>query len=279
MKVRAAIAGPAGSGKTYTALLWAHELGKKVAVVDTEHGSASIYVGVNGWDFDVDEPVTFDPGELAKTIQQAATDGYEVLIIDSWSMYWNGSGGMLELSERLQSGGNKFSGWAKANERERKMLDALLSFPGHVIVTLRTKSEKVPEKDERGKVIATEIVTKVVQRDGFEYEFAVVGEMNHQNQMLITKSRFPTVTVGELYDRPGNDFIRTIADYLAAGDVLPSPQEYADKALAAGVTRAELRALLDEVHRAGYDGAGVSDPAGNPIGLRDFIIELGRAAS
>lgn len=279
LKVRAALAGPSGSGKTYTALLWAHTLGKKIALVDTEHGSASIYVGVNGWDFDTEIPATFDPAELAKIVHGAATDGYDVLIVDSWSLYWSGTGGMLELSEKLQTGHNKFSGWSKANERERAMLDALLSFPGHVIVTLRTKSEKIPEKDERGKIVATEVVTRVVQREGFEYEFAIVGEMNQQNQLLVTKSRFPAMTVGEVFDQPGAELIRTIADYLASGDVLPAPQEYADRALAPGVTRVELRALLDEVHRIGYDGAGVLDPAGNAIGLRDFIIELGRALS
>lgn len=149
VKVRIALAGPSGGGKTWTALTWAHALGEKIAVVDTEFGSASTYVGVNGWDFDVVEPDSFDPTKLAQLAREAATAGYDVLVVDSLSHYWNGAGGMIDLSEKLQSGSNKFSGWSKANERERTMIQALLSFPGHVIVTLRTKNERVVEEDER----------------------------------------------------------------------------------------------------------------------------------
>ena len=83
VRVRIALAGPSGSGKTYTALVFAHALGKKIAFIDTERGSASTYVGVNNWQFDVDEPARFDPQELARTIQEAATEGYDVIVVDS----------------------------------------------------------------------------------------------------------------------------------------------------------------------------------------------------
>lgn len=274
VRVRIALAGPSGSGKTYTALVFAHALGKKIAFVDTERGSASTYVGVNHWQFDVEEPMTFDPAGLAKTIREAATAGYDVLIVDSLSHYWNGSGGMLELSEKLQVGANKFSGWGKANERERQMLDALLGFPGDVIVTLRTKNEKVVEEDERGRKKVVDVILKPLQRDGIEYEFGLVGEMDLSNTLTVKKSRIESFHVGESFEHPGPEIIQSISDYLAAGQPLPPPQAYADRAT--DMTDIdELRGLLDEVHRAGYDGSGVLDPAGQSVPLREFVIECG----
>ena len=47
-KLRLGLIGPAGSGKTMTALRIAHGLGGRVAVVDTERGSASLYSGDRG---------------------------------------------------------------------------------------------------------------------------------------------------------------------------------------------------------------------------------------
>ncbi len=275
VRVRIALAGPSGSGKTYTALTFAHALGKKIAVVDTERGSASTYVGVNNWQFDVDEPSNFDPGQLARTIRQAATEGYDVVIIDSFSHYWEGTGGSIELSEKLQSGGNKFSGWAKVKERERDMMDAILGFPGDVIVTLRTKNEKVVEENERGKKVVVDVILKPIQRDGIEYEFGIVGELDLANTLTIKKSRIDTFKVGDTFEHPDGEIIQQISDYLAAGQPLAPPQDYADRAV--DMTDLEqLRALLDEVHRAGYDGSGVLDPAGASVALRDFVIECGK---
>ena len=279
VKVRIALAGPSGGGKSWTALTWAHALGKKIAAVDTEFGSLSTYVGVNGWDFDVVEPDSFDPTKLAQLAREAATEGYEVLVVDSLSHYWNGAGGMIDLSEKLQSGSNKFSGWSKANERERTMIQALLSFPGHVIVTLRTKNEKVVEEDERGRKKVVDVVLKPIQRDGIEYEFGLVGEMDLSNTLTIKKSRIAPIAVGDSFDRPGPDIIRQVSEYLAAGEMMPTPQEFADHAMTEGLTRADLRKILDQVHRAGYNGAGVKDSADQTVGLRDLIVSLGQKAA
>jgi hypothetical protein len=52
-KLRLALAAPSGAGKTYTALQLATHLGGPIAVIDTEHGSASKYA--NLFTFDVIE--------------------------------------------------------------------------------------------------------------------------------------------------------------------------------------------------------------------------------
>jgi len=50
-KLKLALTGPSGSGKTYSALQLAKGLGGKVAVLDTENGSASLYS--DSFEFDV----------------------------------------------------------------------------------------------------------------------------------------------------------------------------------------------------------------------------------
>ena len=100
-KIRLALVGPSGSGKTYTALRVATELCKlagnpgRIAVVDTEHGSASKYADI--FDFDVVELDNYDPRHLIRLIQEAEKAGYFCLVIDSLSHFWSGRGGELEM--------------------------------------------------------------------------------------------------------------------------------------------------------------------------------------
>src|SRR5919198_1227105 len=81
-KARIALAGPSGSGKTYTAMLLAQELGTRIALIDTERGSASKYAGEAGMpEFDVVALESFSPAHYIEAIQAAEAAGYEGLII------------------------------------------------------------------------------------------------------------------------------------------------------------------------------------------------------
>lgn len=264
---------------SYTSLMLAHAMGKRIAAVDTERGSLSKYVGHNGWAFDVEDPDKYDPQALAKTIHEAATAGYDVLIVDSLTHYWNGQGGMLELADKLVQGHDKRSGWRNAGDREKAMIDALLGFPGHVIVTMRTKNEQIIEENDRGKKVVVDVVLKPVQREGIEYEFDFVATMDKANTLTVQKSRILTIAAGETFSPPTPELAITILDYLGNGEPVPSPQEFADRAMVEGLGRAELREILNLVHRVGYDGAGVLDAGGDSVGLRDLIVRLGTMAA
>src|SRR5690606_34635021 len=96
-KLRMAITGPSGSGKTYTALSVGTPLGR-IAVIDTERGSASKYADL--FDFDVLELTEYNPRNYIEAIRAACAGGYDVLIIDSLSHAWSGQGGVLELVDR-----------------------------------------------------------------------------------------------------------------------------------------------------------------------------------
>lgn len=268
-KARIALVGPAGSGKTYTALTLAHVLGERIAVVDSERHSASGYVGVNGWAFDDTTPDSFEPLSLVALLADAAATDHDVVIVDSLSHYWMGVGGMLEQVDRKSSNGNSFGGWKEARPDERRMVDALLAYPGHVIVTMRTKTEYVVEENERGKKAPRKVGLKPEQRDGIEYEFRVVGSMDMDNVLTVTKSSIPPLP--RVVDQPGQDFAEQIRDWYSVGELQDDANDLASAALDAEVTSDALKALGDKAIRFGIGGAAVNDADGNPVQLLDLI--------
>lgn len=210
-KLRMAIYGPSGSGKTYTALMLASRLGKRVAVMDSEHGSASLYA--DQFDFDAFEPESFSPKVYIETIRAAADAGYDVLVIDSLSHAWMGKGGALEMVDNAssRSGGNSFAAWKDVTPVQNQMVEAMLAARLHLIVTMRAKSEYVIE-EVRGKKVPRKIGLAPVQRDGIEYEFQVVGDLDMENTMVVSKSRCRTLPAGEVIQKPDG----ALADKLLA---------------------------------------------------------------
>lgn len=271
---RIALSGPSGSGKTYTALALATALSDKVAVIDTERGSASKYVGLNGWQFDTVQPDKYSPLSLVDLLGLAAGGEYGCVVVDSWSHYWMGVDGMLEQADRRAKGGNSFSGWKEVRPDERRMIDALVSFPGHLIVTMRSKTEFVIEEDERGKKVPRKVGLKPEQRDGAEYEFDLVGDLDHDNTLTVVKSRIHTLAKAVI-PLPGEELALQIRDWLSDGDKIPTVAEYRKKAF--GLTAVEdLKELFDEVSGHRMVSAPTVDADGNPTVLGDLIMNQAR---
>jgi hypothetical protein len=219
-KLRMSLAGPAGSGKTYTALAIATGMaqGGKIAVIDTERGSASLYS--DRFTFDVVELDSFNPENYIKSINEAGEGGYAVLVIDSLSHAWFAQGGVLDQVNKR--GGNSFTdGWGKVGTPlQNRLMDAILNAPMHIIATMRTKSDFVIEPDERGKMVPRRIGTKEIQREGTEYEFDIVGILDMGNSMMIEKSRLPDLT-GAIIDKPDAKIADRVLKWLNSGDDAP----------------------------------------------------------
>lgn len=269
-KARIALTGPAGAGKTYSALMLGFSLGEKVAVIDTERGSASKYVGRNGWRFQTMKPTSYAPLSLVDHLAVAAGHGFDVVIIDSLSHYWAGTDGMLEQVDR-RSGASKFtSGWKAVGPEEKRMLDAILAYPGHVIITLRVKTEYVLVTNDRGKQEPQRVGMKPIQREGIEYELDLVGDMNVDNVLTVAKSRIEGVPVGSAWQRPGVELAEKIAASLDEGEQVTSVGEYREQA--AGLADIDaLRELYKEVKAHQLDGAPMLGADGKPTVLGDFI--------
>jgi len=209
-KLRMSIAGPSGSGKTYTALTFASVLnrGGGVAVVDTEHGSASKYADL--FDFDVAEMSNFHPSNYVKAIKAAAAAGYDVVILDSITHAWNGRGGILDIV-----GGN-FSKWKEANAVERDFIEAIIANPIHIIATMRAKTQYEVEQNERGKAQPKKVGMGAIQREGIEYEFDIACMMDVQNTITVEKTRCSALT-GVVVNRPDAEFMHPVIAWLSGG--------------------------------------------------------------
>jgi len=255
-KLRLALVGPSGAGKTYSALLIAKALGKKIAVVDTEHGSASKYAG-DVADFDVLELTSFDPDHYIHAIETAAREGYDVVVIDSLSHAWAGKGGLLEFvdqaAKRSQSG-NSYTAWRDATPKHNRLIDALIQAPLHVIATMRAKTEYVLEQGKGSKLMPRKVGLAPVQRDGMEYEFDVVGDITLDHELLITKTRCSALA-DAVISRPGEELGRTLLAWLSDGadaptapkDETPAKPKIDDEELTAFLAVADDIMSLDEL--------------------------------
>lgn len=273
-KARIALDGPSGSGKTWSALAIAQGLGARIAVIDTEKGSASKYAG--DFAFDTLKLYSYDPRDLPKALSAAASSDHDVVIVDSLSHFWMGTDGLLSQVDRITARSqskNSWSAWKDANPMEQAMIDALLTYPGHVIVTMRTKTEWVVTEDERGKKSPTKIGTKPVQRDGIEYEFDLVGDMDLSNTLVVSKSRISTLS-GAVVQRPGIELGETIREWLSDGVKLPTVRDYLAQ-LESATDAEQVRTIYREVMRRNLGAAPCTNSDGQSATLIGLITEKG----
>lgn len=266
---KATIAGPSGSGKTHTALLFATNLvkptGGKIAVIDSEGRSARKYADI--FDFDVFEITgEYDPAIYCQAINTAVQAGYEVLIIDSLSHAWNGAGGVLEIVDRASAkmGNNKWAGWSKGRPAQNKLVQTIINAPIHIIGTLRSKTEWVI--DEKGKPQKVGLAS--IQSDEFEFEFDVVGMMNMDHSMTITKSRCPLIEVNS-EQTDIKHMAQTLHSWLTDGVEPPEPRVLTagETYLAQEAGRARLSKLFQDL--------GITN--GNPKDFQPYLSKLGIA--
>lgn len=223
-KLRLALAGPSGSGKTYGALLVAKGLGGKIAVIDTEKGSASLYSDLVDFDVLELEP-PYSPSNYVSAVKLAEKCGYDVVIIDSITHEWTGSGGCLEMNEETAKAkyrGNTWSAWNDTKAKHRVFIDALLSCQAHIIVTMRSKTETA-QVEVNGKKQVQKLGMKSEQNDGIEYEFTTVLDLIHDgNFALPSKDRTGLFAPDCNPFKLSEDIGRKLAEWLDSGK---NPQE------------------------------------------------------
>jgi len=154
-----------------------------------------------------------------EALKAAAAAGYEVIVIDSLSHAWMGKDGALELVDRAAArskSGNSFGAWREVTPQHNAMVEAIITSPCHVICTMRSKTEYVQDKDERGKTVIRKVGLQPVQRDGMEYEFDVVGDIDHDHKLVVTKSRIPALS-DAVINKPGAEFAGTLRNWLESG--------------------------------------------------------------
>ncbi|TXD46048.1 AAA family ATPase [Polaribacter sp. IC073] len=197
VKLRLGLSGASGFGKSYSALLLAYGITRdwtKIAVIDTENNSASLYSHLG--DFNVvslNQP--YSPERYIEAIRLCEKENMEVVIIDSITHEWQGKGGCLQIHEQL---GGRFQDWAKITPRHQAFIDAILQSKCHVITTVRKKMDYSMDRDSSGKTRVVKHGLKDITREGFSYELTVDFEIINENHMAkATKDR-----TGLFMDKP-----------------------------------------------------------------------------
>jgi hypothetical protein len=212
-KLRAAVFGPSGAGKTFTCMRIAKGISDRVAVIDTERGSASKYA--DRFEFDVLELDEKSIASYVDAINAAGNAGYEVLIVDSLSHAWQELLQDVDRIAKAKFRGNTWSAWSEGTPKQRKLVDAILDYPGHILVTMRSKTEWVQETDN-GKTKPVRVGLSPEQGKGIEYEFDLLLEMSVDHIGSVIKDR-----TGKYQDRlielPGEAFGEELAAWLSDG--------------------------------------------------------------
>lgn len=246
LKARIGLTGVTNGGKTYTALMIAKGLliaeglltpdGKpdwsKVAVIDSERKRSLFYADIPefGQFLFIEFKPPYHPNDYIEAVEAALEAGAEIIIIDSLSHAWNGSGGVLEIvRERTDNSRNKNSfsdGWGGrggGTDLQNNLIDNILSANAHIIATFRQKMEYVMERDENGKARITKMGTKAVQKDDLEYEFDITLKLDNNHRAEIIKNTVKFLkNQGEILEPITETFGKNLGDYLASGKAAES---------------------------------------------------------
>ena len=189
-KLRLAIAGPSGSGKTMSSLKLARGIGQRILLIDTERGSGDLYADMFEYDVISLEP-PFKPDILIEALRAGEAANYDVIIVDSLSHFWADEGGLLDQADKLESSGkNRFTMWADLTPQHRRLVNALLNSPKHIVATMRSKQAYEMERDEKtGKSSVKKMGLAPVQREGMEYEFTVFFDVDMNHHAKASKDR------------------------------------------------------------------------------------------
>jgi len=235
-KLRLGIAAPSGAGKTYSALLLAFGLGGKVGLIDTEHGSGDLYAHLGDYDIiGIEAPYTV--AKYTQAIKAFEQAGYTTIIIDSLSHAWSGDGGLLDKQGKMADRGtNSFAAWRTITPEHNALVDAMLRSPCHIIATMRAKQEYVLETNAKGKQEPKKVGMAPVQREGMEYEFTVMLDVDMQHIASASKDR--TSLFDGQYMKITPDTGKMLLDWLETGTEQP---KFSDD---------ELTALIDPMIEA-----------------------------
>ena len=188
VKIKLALQGPAGSGKSYSDLLLAYGLchdWSKVAVIDTENHSCALYSHLGGFSvLNISSP--FTPEKYIEAINLCVEAGIEVIIIDSLSHEWDGPGGCLQIHNEMA--GNSFTNWGKVTPRHNAFVHSILQSPVHIIGTIRSKQDYIIT-EKKGKQVPEKVGLKGITKEGFDYEFTLLFEINCKHFAVASKDR------------------------------------------------------------------------------------------
>jgi hypothetical protein len=245
--LKMAITGPAGSGKTHSALKIAAGLaeGGRIFVADTENDRACLEAGKPGIpDFFV-TPILppFRPETFMNVMENALNEGARVLILDTLSHEWEGEGGILEQKEALEAAkpnANPWSHWSQIMPAHNRMKNKILAYPIHLIVTLRTKTEWVVHERRPVKV-----GLRPLQKEGIEYDFILVLNMDQESHTAQISKDSTSLFDGKGEFIPDQKTGETILEWMNQGTGMSPQQQHKASIEKLEEIKTELEAIAD----------------------------------
>lgn len=221
-KLKLALTGPSGAGKTKSALRLATGMGGKIAFIDTENGSASMYA--DEFDFEVmDMAPPFTTEKYIAAIEAAEKAGFETIVIDSLTHAWAGEGGLLEQKALLDSrpNSNHWTNWGPIDKKDNALKNAFLHSTCHIITTMRSKME-YSQTEANGKKKIEKVGLAPIQRDGLSYEFSIVFDIAMDHNAEASKDR--TGLFDGLIFKITEETGEKLATWLNSGKELAAPE-------------------------------------------------------
>ena len=223
--IRLLISGPAGSGKSLSALRLACAIGR-TAALDCERGTLAHYAGMP--DPETGALLTYDeatitgdvtPAAICRVIEGAAAAGYAVLIIDGISHLWR------HLRDQVDAAPKPSEGWSRLNGGLRRVYDAIHAAPLHILVTTRTGTVTTLEAGEDGRVRSRALGSDLTFDSAAPYEFDTWIGMDIGDAMVHKCRPVPLLT-GTVHHHPGPP----LAAMLAAPCFRPATPQAAPQA-------------------------------------------------
>ena len=246
-KLRAAIFGPSGAGKTFTSLRLATGIGGRIAVIDSERRTASKYA--DRFDFEVCDLGAGQHriSDYVAAIRAAGEAGFDVLVIDSLTHAWQELLTEIDAIAKAKYRGNTWSAWSDGTPKQKALIDAILDFPGHVIATMRSKTEWTTEKEgSSGKSAPRRVGLTPEQGKGIEYEFDMLFELSVEHILTVIKDRSGKFQ-DQIIDSPGEALGAEMRAWLDEGaPAMSIPDQIVAKARAVGLTDAGMLAMLQQ---------------------------------
>lgn len=236
-KVKIAIGGASGAGKTMSSLLMAYGLVKAehpewtdeqvwdhIACIDTENKSSSLYVGkqvgstvIGGYNVINMEP-PYEEQDLIDAISVCQNANMECVIIDSASAFWvDALETQGKIAERTKS---NFSAWKPVKADQNRMMQAILQANMHIISNYRAKMEYTQETNESGKKVVKSLGMGMIAEGTNIYEYTLVLLLDADHVANAIKDR--TGIFDGKYFTVTADTGRKIYQWMAEGEVAPT---------------------------------------------------------
>jgi hypothetical protein len=275
------LAGPSGSGKSYTGLMIAKELaaGGKIAVIDTENGSSAKYS--DEFEFYIINLKSPTIQDYIEALQAAEDEGFAVVVIDSLTHAWDAAKDAVDKEAARSKSANTFSAWRKVTPLWKSLLQAIVVCKCHVIATARSKQAYILEEQEdhgRRRQVPKKVGLEAEVRDGVEYEFDVASEMDMDHNLIITKSRCRSID-GQVVNKPTGSFFSKFRTWLADGipaqeKIAPAKEEKKTDGPAKPTTpEANATTTADQPQGPAVNGNGQSKTSGNGNGHKSQMSD------